>query len=320
MERPNFKIVGKGNTLEDENIVNSSLNEKKEIRKKPFTRELEKNEQEKLIIDGIDNILSREFSSLGLDSIDFSQESVHIVSIDEDKYIGTGEGAAYFPGTQQVIMRRNEVGFIDSVKNSVLNRFKKENIKIKNNYSFLRALLHEAIHAAGHHKFNYDKEKGLDDVDFYRIGYNIRNDKGETSFVGFNEAVVDKMTLELLEKNNEYIGEELMISEQDKHDADLVTGYPWNVNLLNLIIEKISDRDDDENNNPWEKIKKGHFTGNMMFLRSIEERFGEGSLRLLSVMHNIDKDTIPFKDEIWTYFNTDDDGLKKDILEKVLSR
>jgi DNA-directed RNA polymerase specialized sigma subunit len=66
----------------------------------------------------------------------------------------------------------------------------------------------------------------------------------------------------------------------------------------------------------WEEIKKGQFTGNMMFLREIEKSVGPGSLRILA---SVDKEN--YKEYI-DYFllPTSEEELQKKLAAEILKK
>jgi len=201
--------------------------------------------------------------------------------------------------------------------------------KREKRFSFLHTLTHEAIHAVGFSKVRFDDE--MKDYFFSRSGYEVtnnENDPWKAYLWGFNEAVVEKMTRDILEKNSDELETELEEAHKirkaiDKYEvpasksiSDFIENktstYEGLCRMLNILIERLSEKTGSTDDDVWNDFKKHHFTGNIMHLRLIEKNLGAGTLRVLA---NADEDN--FRDII--EFLEEEDGLKRNSLaEKIL--
>jgi hypothetical protein len=149
-------------------------------------------------------------------------------------------------------------------------------------------LLHEMVHASGHVKYHADIEEKK--VKTYRSGYlNISQNDQELMFLKFNEGVVERATMELMKKYDEEITEKLDIAPAEKKYLQRFSAgnYRAEVGMINSVTNAIAQHKNISEEEVWEDFKKGHFTGNMMHLRAIDEVYGEGTLRIIASLENI---------------------------------
>ncbi len=169
-------------------------------------------------------------------------------------------------------------------------------------------ILHEILHAIGRTTFTAVNARGAWGI--RRVGYESKTAHGK-EFSGFNEGVVEMIVHKISESKFNEISQKL-------HEIKVAAGvdathagyefrfhphtYDAHHKLVADVIEKEAyarqheergQTDDDtllmEYLVPVEReMIAGYFSGNMMHLRSIEEHFGEGSLRLIAALRDTD--------------------------------
>lgn len=261
--------------MENFNLVGKNLNNKKVYKEsqskltdqifeklRPVEGELEKTEQEKKMIMMVDILLEEVFEELDLEYDHFIDENqVHVIPENKhSEYIGKGAEASYHSDDQQIYLERA--------------LFK----KLAGDH--FHSLLHESVHAVSHHKY-FVHEHGQ--VDNYRLGYRTAHPtKDLEHFRAFNEAVTERITLEIINKKENELSEELSIPKESFGDAYM--SYSEEVDVLETMIDTISEKTEKPFNEIWSRIKKSLFTGEMMHLREVEEVFGKDGLKVLASM------------------------------------
>lgn len=139
-------------------------------------------------------------------------------------------------------------------------------------------LLHEALHESGFIKYDIRR----DGVNPYRVGYKIVNEAEKLQ--GFNEGVTELLTMRLLDLHKDEIKERFGIdlnTEEDNKDKNSVWNY---INRRDAAVLAANVYEGD-----FDTLWRGYFTGNMMHLRKIEEKWGKGALRILSLLDDGDE-------------------------------
>lgn len=316
-------IVGKGLDEKLVNFAQQKVEKNIGVGKEPIENELEKTRDEARLIEGVNTMLLSELSALNIEPERvLDEDQVHLFSKDDERVNKRAHGE-FKTESQKIILKREEESFKEKTKNYISDLLGKEVDSSRNRYSFLKTLLHETIHHYGHISYHADIENKK--VSTYRTGYAMDNtfnkEENHEHFSGFNEGVVERLTRELLDENQEFITKKLKIDEKEKARSDTDNNYDFNVRLVEILTEKIAEHENVPEQDVWERFKKGHFTGEMMHLRSIEKLYGENSLRFIASIDDIIKN----KKSDWTaayiltYLNEEDPQRRKEIYEKHLS-
>lgn len=263
----NFKLHFAGVPEDDRDMPINIVKKEKDKWNQKIQGEYEKTKEESKAIDLINNFLQQEIKELNVEPKDsILPNRVHFIDGQIAKSLEIESDGVYSTRKDAVFI--NKDNFIDGRLN------------------FYKNILHEIIH---YYSFNsliaIDSTK---DIKNYRSGF-VSHNPEDTSrhehLRGFNEAVVEKVLQDILRKNRDFLIKELNITNKEiKSRENAVSYYTKESDLLNIIIDELAKF---KNKNPdeiWKDIKKGLFTGNMMFLRDIEKVFGPGSLRVLAVM------------------------------------
>lgn len=168
-------------------------------------------------------------------------------------------------------------------------------------------LLHEGIHMDSHHAY-FTKNQNEDPIDSLsgqtRSGYSTwtpYKEKGGNYLSGFNEAVVQKITWEKIRAH--------------LTRTKINISYENEIVVLDLLIEKIAIKFNEEKTEVWKRIKKGLFTGQMMHLRRINETYGPNALKILAMLTDEYGTTT---EKIKKYFQTDSSEERLKLEEELL--
>ncbi len=219
--------------------------------------QLPKNEEELLAINQANLCLARELARLGIPK-HFSELMPDQVRVyDEVNYRKLGSTRSYGLNHIDILRQSGKV-------------------------QTFRLILHENIH-----KCSSEKVKDGENV---RHGYNHRYKNGAT-FHALDEAVVSKMTIELVEraKNDYYTKEELMGFDNTYHGR-----YAIYIQILNHIIANVADLrlkrsslQKCSKGAVWDDFKRGLFTGDTQHLFSeISNVCGTDALYVLAFLDN----------------------------------
>lgn len=261
----------------DESVVSDVNNYIETSEIKLFESEEEKTPQDEAVINELFSILAKEYQDLDLPEdyfYELNKNKIHFLSNDEFiKAVPFAKdvkiGASAYPDGSYIIRRE----------------------AFSTPLQFYKANLHELIHSASFKRFNLNQ----DQLNLEKIGY--KADK----FSGFNEAMTDLMTMEFLEKNKEDLRHLINFSDEE-FEALEKSLYPY-YSVVEKIVDSIADNNQEDKQETWERFKKGMFTGEMMHLRDIEEKYGQGALRkLASLGYKKEVDQ-----EVFDYFSVDED-------------
>lgn len=304
MFEKNFRLVGKGFKEKD---IEDFFKEKREEGVIPIERELEKTAEEKRFIQKIDDYLGQEFQELGIkERFKIKQENFHFLSA-EDFY-------QIFPDTEFD-------AFCLTPGNAV---FINKDVYPEKETLF-KVILHESIHLSAFKKFYIQNQKegvNIYIVKPYRSGYKNINPSElfHIHFTGLNEAIVDKIVLDIFKKHKKDILKEfdIEVDRLAKENKDIFYNLP--LEILEIVLEKIAKNNREKPEQVWQRFKKGFFTGEMMHLRDVEKTFGKGALRVLAFLGDPTK-VLSEQEEskIKEYFLTDDKEKRDKIAKQVLS-
>ena len=186
------------------------------------------------------------------------------------------------------------------------------------------ATLHEATHSVSAQIDSV--KKGKKKITSQKCGYGTitlsKEEKGTfiTQFIGFNEAVTEKMTKDVLQKHKDEIFKEFNISEKEKTNFT-PSGYDAFIKILDAVIKKTAEKTGTPEEETWGKIKKGYFDGRMMHLREIERALGGGALRMLAAIGEPSDfvSQAETAEMILIYFQSADEKDKEKIAKLILS-
>lgn len=297
-----YNIIGKNLDDEEEEGVSDFLIGREIESLKPLADELVKTPEELRMIEKINEYLKEEFAELDISEKPLIlPEQIHLLphQVYEEKFSEHPYGA--------VTSSINQVAYFDKSKFSRINLY--------------RTILHEAIHLVSFHK--YWAFVDMKSVSSYHSGYDIQkpNEKSHGHFRGLTEAVDDKMVLDILERHRSELMTELNIDEQEARDSLRYYDhfYGKEIDVLNLIVERISTKTKEDKKIIWRRFKRGLITGEMMFLREIEKIFGHGSLRVLAAMGSAEKiDSKENHKKYMEFFSDIDDKRREELAKEIL--
>lgn len=263
----------------DKSVVNQVNEHIETLEIKSFKTEEEKTPQDEAVLNELFSILAKEYQELDLPEdyfYELNKNKIHFLSNDEFiKAVPAAKnikiGASAYPGGSYIIRR-------DAFSTPL---------------QFYKANLHELIHSASFKRFSLSHKTSQ--IGLEKLGY--KTDK----FSGFNEAMTDLMTMEFLEKDKENL--RLLINFSDEEFKALEKSlYPY-YSVVEKIISSVADNNQEDKVGTWKRFKKGMFTGEMMHLRDIEKRYGDGALsKLASLGYKKEIDQ-----EVFDYFSVDED-------------
>lgn len=313
MEGENFKIVGRNLSKEQIEESGEHIKNKLEESLKPLENELEKTPDELKFIELMNSFLSVEFEELGIDRPSkILPEQIHL--FDKDGFKKNFSDTKY-----SFHQHSTKAAYID-----------KEG---KSRKRLGHTIVHEAIHILSSKKYFRDAKgnHGMTKSGYLHVQSPIR--EGDRSDInkrfklsnlkhehmrGFNEAVIDVMAIELLGKNSKNLIDEFKITNEEIKEN--LVGYVEFVEILNIVIDGVAERDGKSKEEVWKKFKKGVITGDMMHLREIEKTFGSGSLRVLAFMGTNDATKLSedhATQKIKKYFETDSEDEREKIAEEI---
>lgn len=278
MEKYNF--VGKNLNRKEGKSFKKSLDSWREEALFKLENEINKTSEDIILIDKAKNILNEELKNLGLKpNFDIKLEQIHIFSSKSFK-----KGGEYNAIDQQVNVFHSNSTFCFII--DVLDEFIKKIIyknKEKRDEE-LGTLIHEFIHSHAHNKFKIEKKEKENLISNYRTGYQVDRFNDKNLFSGFDEAVVDKMSYDLLFHYHKNFGKDSFGKKIYESLVKLDSGYLIHIETIDKIITRIAEVNYETNEEVWKRFKLGEFTGNMMHLRDVEKAYGAGSLRILANM------------------------------------
>jgi hypothetical protein len=305
---PEHKIIG---NLSEQDLAEARGDLGAEHQKglEPLEGEREKRPDELRFIEKINQYLAEEFKELGIDGTPrVLPERVHILPPDAYR--------KHFPD-------KVTAGFYDSIFGSVYLA----------DEGLCRLLLyvnilHESLHLLSKQKWLVRRDVGADnELHFWqhRSGYRSFSsyaDKREKTqhehFQGLNEAVIDKLVLEIMRKHFDELVQELAITPEEK--AEIGPYYQFEfIEVLDIIIKRLAESMQVSEREIWKKFARGLFTGEMMHLREVERFFGKDALRVLGALG--DPELTPFSEkviqQVKRYFEIDDQNERGRIAKQL---
>ena len=303
MERePN--IFGKNLTPEDTQKASENLVKYFEKAALPMENEVKKTPEEIKVIEKTNEYLAQEFSELGIEKIpEITPEQFHILGGQKYNALTNEENPLHPQSTGTYSSRVNGV---------IINK-----APSRGRLALYKTILHEAVHMASFQSHHIDKEEAR--ATPYRVGYTAYNTRDDHEhFRALNEAVADKTVVDLLVKHREDFIKELNVT-QEEIKKSRASYYRFEMDVLNVILEKIASEKKEDVSAVWQRFKKGQFTGDMLHLKDIEHIFGKGALRVLSAMDYEGKDLPPKEVNrlVWRYFKEADNEEREQIAQKI---
>ena len=295
-----FKLRNKAVGFEKRIIYEAKPIDPEEVR---FPGELEKTEEDEKDIELALEILEGYMKALGVEpSKKISLESVHLFYERQFKKLSP--------------YNRECIGLQDPEKSRI------QAIKSHRRLATVMTLVHEMVHELGIRKWEFNSNILGKKDKLYRTGYVLVSDEGEENgdgkdkFDAFNEGVVETIAYDAVMKQKENVTWKLKLDLEgfDKKAWKEVT-YRDAVWLLDIIIKKLAQIDGKAGPEVFRTIAKGEFTGEMMWMRSIDRIFGPGSLRVLASLHPHPKkpEDIERNQKIIQYFKTEDPGEREKL-------
>ncbi len=175
-------------------------------------------------------------------------------------------------------------------------------------------LLHELIHRASTVKFYANHEGGISEA---RVGYRVRSPwKGPTRedrLIGFNELMTDFVNYKILLKNQKLLETTLGITKQEIKGP--IYTYMHYEPIIESIIKKIAEDEGIPIPKAFENLERGEFQNNILVLKKIERSFGEGALKIISLLQVLEKDEDNKKlEEMVKSFFTEGDSSKRQTI------
>lgn len=281
--------------------------------------EMKTTHEEEIIFNKMVGFLNEELNSLGLPNINFPIERFHVVeSWSDEKYV-PGE---YNGQEDSLTVRVSRYKDLEGIRKNLDDASKLLHLPpipyLLNKPKDIMIILHELIHSRCLSGFFVDKEGNIRENKSGYVSSDTTNPNGYTYFRGFNEAVTQKLTVEIFNKNKD----KLFKKADDKKVGYVLEDIPYRgyMCILDNIIKSIAESEYKNENEIWLDFKKNYFTGEMMCLRKIEKVFGIGSLRVLAAM---DRSTMSTKgleenSKFLKYFSNNISNTERDILAREI--
>ena len=187
-------------------------------------------------------------------------------------------------------------------------------------FQLYRDLLHEMIHMVSIGKFYLDEET----VKVYRSGYRSQNPtRDHEHFNGLNEALIEKTVIDIFNKHRKEVIKRFNVTEaEEQKEAGYFCYYHNYIEILEVIVDRLSSTKGEEKGAIWKKLKRGLFTGEMMHLREIEKTFGKSSLQILDLLETDKMYAQPAEviAKIKRYFETADIEERRQLAKELLSQ
>ena len=294
MEKYNF--VGKNLTPEIKEGFSEKLDQKRQKGlETSFENEVTKTPEDLEIIKKVEISLNEELKELNLPAdVVLDPKEVHFLK--EGFLVNKGH---YDPKDQQIKFYAEE----NSVR-IIIKKIIRKSTSLRD-YSF-SIILHETIHKHSPQKHEIIN-RDTPEIRTLGTGYGSYSKKRkENIFKGFNEAVVQRIVVDITQKINNNNLDEVYKTFRT---------YERQINVVDLIAEKIAKMKKETKEEVWKRFKRGEFTGEMMHLRDVEEAFGPHSLEILAVMGGGE-----ISKSFLEYFITEDLSQREKIGKKIISR
>jgi hypothetical protein len=302
---PEHKIIG---NLSEQDLAEARgvLDSDHQKGLEPLEGEREKRPDELRFIEKINQYLAEEFKELGIDGTPrVLPERIHILPIVEYK--------KHFPDGDHIGLH---VSSLDAVYFADQGRSR---------LWLYVGILHELLHLLSKQKWLVRRDAQDNKLLFWqhRSGYrSFRSDadkqKMHEHFNGLNEAVIDKLALEIMRKHADELVQELAITPEEKAETGAYYEFEL-IEILDIIIQRLAERMQVSEREIWKKFARGLFTGEMMHLREVERFFGKDALRVLGALG--DPELAPFSikviQRVKRYFEIDDQNERERIAKQL---
>jgi hypothetical protein len=186
-------------------------------------------------------------------------------------------------------------------------------------FRMMKTIMHEAVHYFSDHRFMIDRRTRRKRI--YRVGYGVTPRDGRpTYFRGLNEGVVDLTVLDLYRRHRREIVDLFGFSAKELKEE--VRWTDVNSEVVEAIVWKLAKYYGRSEEALRNEFKRHQFTGHMMQFRVIDQCFGPGSLRILSLL-DMDQDNSQLRRQIVRltkdYFSTESFRTRRRIAGELQS-
>lgn len=292
------RISGKDVTQEARSDIFEQMRREREEGLKHIDGEIEKNDELEKYIVLAAGYLNDELVALGLPATQMDSRRVHA-----------------FLGEEYERRVRNK-------DTNGLYRSKEDALYVhsgRGRMQLYKTILHEMVHRAAFKARHADvSERTVGDV---RGGYFTRhpNEDKHMHFRGLDEAVVDRIVMDIAQKHFDELIQQLHITEEESREP--VNFYHDYMDVLAIIVQKVAENKKEDPRETWQRFKRGEFSGEMMHLRDVEDAFGKGSLRVLAALGSGTRRPDSSEDAklVYDYFAADDPKERDQIARAVLN-
>lgn len=203
----------------------------------------------------------------------------------------TGADELYFLSTENDELNEEEEkqleAWLDFQENYFKDRLKEEeelergseelDIEEVERYEEYHVLLHEMLHLKSHQRLDMDPL--IKKINLKRTGYYVAGSK-KNYFESFNEAITERITLEILKKNG---------INEPKYNFFNREAYYSDREVFEIILSKVAEHTNRNKKDVWEEFKKEYFAGGTKHLSQIEQALGRGSLKAYAALQAADE-------------------------------
>lgn len=268
--KENFEFTGRRYSDTEKEDLKNTMQTWFEESLLPMDGELEKTEEEILMLETINSFIGDELEQLGIDTYEpISLERVHILpeSVFREKFPDS-TAKAFFLSTSDVVYLNRDAA---STKAQIFS-----------------TLLHELIHRASIKKFYYNQDsRSISDARLgYRLNSSWKEEEGRQNRLrGFNELMTDFTVYKLLLKNLQKLNDVLGITKEDVQGP--IFTYMHYGPILESILKKISAEKAVPQGKVFEDLERGQFANNLLVLKDVERSFGRGAIEILSLLESL---------------------------------
>jgi len=263
-----IEVFGNNLTEEEKGKAESQIYSNRKEVQAYYEGEYEKTEEDFAIISDLNSYLQEELKEIGIEDMQpILAGQIHIFPEPTFK--------KYYPDAGTYIFYKpldNSISFNGDIVDQVGRLY------------LFESILHEMVHAASISKFYLQNET----ISVYRSGYRSMNPTKEHEHLnGLNEAVVEKMAIEIFKKHKRDIIVKFGINADElQKDAEYTSHYIKYIEILDIILKRIADVNGENLEEVWNRFKKGLFSGEMMHLRDIKKICGKESFEMIDLLES----------------------------------
>lgn len=234
--------------------------------KEPISGEYRKTKEDLEIILALNEYIQEEIRALGLEEVEaVAPSQIHLFSRDTYK--------EHFPNL--------DVSAFHEAFNRTIN-VDADDVEKSGKLQFIRDLLHEMVHIVSKTKYYLSEN----DIKVTRSGYrNVNPTEGHEHFLALNEAVVEKIVIDILERHRLDLVHNFDVSLEDyAKEGKYFSNYNEYIKVLEDIVNEISEKKGENTDDVWKRFKLGIFTGEMMHLRDINKIYGSNGLKIMDML------------------------------------